>query len=116
MTPTTNHEGRRIACPGSGGSGFRDGEESGSRCTGPCGGGRVVEVIQTVALGRTAYRVVRGHDDTIPYFLIGARGALSSLMRNGPRPERLFTSSVRNFTRGSPDVWFTDKAGELAVL
>lgn len=79
--------------------------------------------MSTVKIGRVEYQVIeadtRGDADleeSIPYELHGPRGARYGLMRNIPHPERLFMINLRGFTKGTPDVWFTDRNGVLELL
>ena len=75
--------------------------------------------MSTVKIGRVEYQVVEvdTHDDLeFPYELHGPRGARYGLMRNVPHPDRLFMINLRGFTKGTPDVWFTDRNGTLELL
>jgi hypothetical protein len=71
---------------------------------------------ETVTIGRITYEVIVTGDENTPYELRGPRGAHYGLMRNVPHPERLFMFNLRGFTKGTPDVWFTDRTGSLEVL
>ena len=72
--------------------------------------------MSTVKIGRVEYDVVTTDSEETPYELHGPRGARYGLMRNVPRPDRLFMFNLRGFTKGTPDVWFTDRNGALEVL
>jgi hypothetical protein len=69
----------------------------------------------TVKIGRVEYDVVETGNEDTPYELRGPRGARYGLMRNVPRPHMLFMFNMRGFTKGTPDVWFTDRDGVLEV-
>lgn len=77
----------------------------------------------TVKIGRVTYEVVKADtrgdadlEEHCPYELHGPRGARYGLMRNIPNPHLLFMFNLRGFTKGTPDVWFTDRNGTLEVL
>jgi hypothetical protein len=70
----------------------------------------------TVTIGRVTYEVTKTDSEETPYELHGPRGARYGLMRNVPNPERLFMFNLRGFTKGTPDVWFSDRNGTLEVL
>jgi hypothetical protein len=75
-----------------------------------------IDTTETVRIGRVAYAVTRTGDENTPYELHGPRGAHYGLMRNVNTPHLLFMFNMRGFTKGTPDVWFTDKTGRLEVL
>jgi hypothetical protein len=68
---------------------------------------------ETVTVGRVTYEVTATGDEHTPYELRGPRGAHYGLMRNVPNPHMLFTFNMKGFTRGAPDIWFTDRNGTL---
>ena len=71
---------------------------------------------ETVTVGRITYEVTATGDEHTPYELRGPRGAHYGLMRNVPNPSLLFMFNMRGFTKGTPDVWFTDRSGRLELL
>lgn len=70
----------------------------------------------TVRIGRVEYNVIKTDSVNAPYELHGPRGAKYGLMRNVPKPHMLFMFNLRGFTKGTPDVWFTDRDGSLEVV
>lgn len=71
---------------------------------------------KTVTVGRVTYVVTETGNENTPYELHGPRGAHYGLMRNVPHPHLLFMFNMKGFTRGTPDLWFTDRNGILEVL
>lgn len=64
------------------------------------------------------YQVER--DDNAPhgpaYILNGPRGARYKTLRSIRRPPMLYLFNMRDWRKGAPKCWLTDKDGELRVV
>lgn len=77
--------------------------------------------METIKIEGREYQVEKLPDEDVHemnrpgYMLHGPRGARYRTMRNQPRPDMLYLINSRNWTKGAPKSWLTDKSGKLEV-